>query len=86
MSFFRAPIWDLAHRGVVLGCVGLSAYGMIAAYSVHQDTLRRGRELIEQREAEAAVVQTQNSIEEKNEVALAEAAQSALRGFQPKSS
>ena len=38
-----ASISDLAHRGIVLTLVGVSAYGVFLGYSVHNDTLKRGR-------------------------------------------
>ncbi|KAF9463589.1 hypothetical protein BDZ94DRAFT_605378 [Collybia nuda] len=40
---FKLPILDILHRGVVLSLVGLSAYGIVASFAVHKDTLQRGR-------------------------------------------
>lgn len=67
-------IFDILHRAVVLSCVGVSIWGIGTAVGVHNDTLRRGRELMEKREAVANV----DREAEKREQELAEAAQKAF--------
>jgi hypothetical protein len=36
------PLGDILHRGLVLTCASVSAYGLFVGYAVHRDTLRRG--------------------------------------------
>ncbi|EPQ55330.1 hypothetical protein GLOTRDRAFT_129609 [Gloeophyllum trabeum ATCC 11539] len=89
-------IWDVLQRGIVLSCVGLSVYGIVAAGLVHRDTLRRGQEvsnpmmLLEKMEAEKALLGDQKpppTQEEQKEIDLATAAvQAALPSYERKSS
>jgi hypothetical protein len=69
------PLPDIAHRTVVLSLVSLSFYGLYIGYSAHEHTMQRGRELLARREAAVK----QDKEQELKELALAEAAQVALR-------
>ncbi|KDR75525.1 hypothetical protein GALMADRAFT_247981 [Galerina marginata CBS 339.88] len=51
MARTRMPLTDMLHRGVVYSLVGLSVYGVVMSVFVHRDTLKRGREIVAEREA-----------------------------------
>ncbi|TFK45040.1 hypothetical protein BDQ12DRAFT_674015 [Crucibulum laeve] len=70
------PVLDILHRGVVYSLVGISIWGVGMSVAVHRDTLRRGREIMAQREASAS----QQQLDEQHELELAAKAQSAIRG------
>ncbi|TFK65609.1 hypothetical protein BDN72DRAFT_845283 [Pluteus cervinus] len=69
------PLIDIAHRGLVYSLVGLSFYGLYIGYSAHEHTMQRGRELLARRETTVQL----DKVQEEREIALAEAAQAALR-------
>jgi len=62
------PLIDIIHRSFVLGLVGIGGYGLFMGWKVHEDTLRRGKELMERRE-----------MEQRQEIELADAAQAAIQ-------
>ncbi|KAF9447194.1 hypothetical protein P691DRAFT_672023 [Macrolepiota fuliginosa MF-IS2] len=70
------PVLDIAHRGIVLSLVSLSAYGLYIGYASHSSRMARGKEHMARRE-EAERMAKQ---EELNEQALAQAAQNAISG------
>ncbi|ETW77618.1 hypothetical protein HETIRDRAFT_125346 [Heterobasidion irregulare TC 32-1] len=83
------PLADILHRGAVLTLVGISVWGIGTGVMVHRDTLRRGREMLAQREADGLPNEDpvkQEHQEEINEQTWAEAAQVVLKGRGPNAS
>ncbi|EIN06597.1 hypothetical protein PUNSTDRAFT_54012 [Punctularia strigosozonata HHB-11173 SS5] len=75
------PLADILHRGVTTTLAAITVWGLYAGVSIHQDTLRRGRELVAKQEAEAAKhaeLGQLTHLDEAREQALAEAATNAL--------
>ncbi|KAF9494188.1 hypothetical protein BDN71DRAFT_1449304 [Pleurotus eryngii] len=70
----RLPLPDILQRGITYSLAGLTVYGLFVGVAVHRDTLRRGRELMAEREAAARQVNQNEEMEKE----LAKAAQSAL--------
>ncbi|TBU40378.1 hypothetical protein BD309DRAFT_967584 [Dichomitus squalens] len=74
----RLSIGDILHRGVVWSLFGITVWGAVMIGVVHRNTLAAGRGALAKQQAETPAPQT--SSEEQNEIALAEAAQAALKG------
>ncbi|RDX40413.1 hypothetical protein OH76DRAFT_1366293 [Lentinus brumalis] len=78
----RLSIADMLHRGFVWSLFGVSVWGIVMIGVVHRNTLAAGRGAfaLAKQEALAKTVPVASEVrEEKNEVALAEAAQAALK-------
>lgn len=75
----RMPMTDILHRSMVTGLFGLTVAGVLMGVVIHRDTLARGREMLAQKEAETALLQPIEALNEAREQSLAEAAQAALR-------
>ncbi|KAI0644938.1 hypothetical protein C8Q79DRAFT_912142 [Trametes meyenii] len=74
----RLAISDILHRGLVWSLLGVSVWGIVMIGVVHRNTMRAGRGALAQQEALAKVETVKE--DEKREIALAEAAQAALKG------
>ncbi|KAI0692420.1 hypothetical protein C8T65DRAFT_745156 [Cerioporus squamosus] len=79
----RLSIGDILHRGLVWSLFGVSVWGIVMIGVVHRNTLAAGRgadcaEALAKQEALAKAGPTVTE-EEKNEIALADAAQAALK-------
>ncbi|KAF8161423.1 hypothetical protein B0H34DRAFT_700909 [Crassisporium funariophilum] len=77
----RLGITDILHRGVVYSLVGLSGYAVVMSVLIHRDTMKRGREVIAEREAlglPTTMVKKEERTEEV-EKTLAEQAQAIFR-------
>ncbi|RPD57377.1 hypothetical protein L226DRAFT_537471 [Lentinus tigrinus ALCF2SS1-7] len=74
----RLSIGDILHRGLVWSLFGVSVWGIVMIGVVHRNTLAAGRGALAKQEALTRSVPVQSE-EEKNEIALAEAAQAALK-------
>ncbi|TFK26336.1 hypothetical protein FA15DRAFT_616119 [Coprinopsis marcescibilis] len=81
----RLSILDYLQRGVVYTCAALSVWGVGMGVAIHRDTLRRGREIIAQREAMGLSLEPPEKTvtEEQREQSLAELAQAALPSRKP---
>ncbi|KAI0800320.1 hypothetical protein C8Q74DRAFT_1235817 [Fomes fomentarius] len=76
----RLSISDILHRGLVWSLLGVSVWGIVMIGVVHRNTMAAGRGALAKQEVLKAAQGTQVNEEEKNEIALAEAAQAALKG------
>lgn len=77
----KLSVLDILHRTVVYSLVGISVYGIGMGVVVHRDTLRRGREVLEERVALGLPTTVMNDeVVEQKEKALAELAQAAVPG------
>ncbi|TFK83436.1 hypothetical protein K466DRAFT_262919 [Polyporus arcularius HHB13444] len=74
----RLSVMDMLHRGFVWSLLGVSVWGIVMIGVVHRNTLAAGRGALAKQEALAKTVPVVSE-EEKNEVALAEAAQAAFK-------
>ncbi|TBU22314.1 hypothetical protein BD311DRAFT_676375 [Dichomitus squalens] len=77
----RLSIGDILHRGVVWSLFGITVWGAVMIGVVHRNTLAAGRAHT------CGIIALQYTLsylravqEEQNEIALAEAAQAALKG------
>ncbi|KAI0740694.1 hypothetical protein C8Q76DRAFT_708674 [Earliella scabrosa] len=75
----RLSISDILHRGLVWSLLGVSVWGVVMIGVVHRNTMAAGRGALAKQEALKALNAPANK-EEQNEIALAEAAQAALKG------
>jgi len=78
----RLSLTDILHRGVVYSLVGLSVYGVVMSVVIHRDTLKRGREIIAQREAMGLPItppKNQEELSEEVEKTLSEQALNVFR-------
>ncbi|KAF8959933.1 hypothetical protein BDZ97DRAFT_1761087 [Flammula alnicola] len=78
----RLPLADILHRGVVYSLAALSVYGVVMSIMVHRDTMKRGREIMAEREAlglPTTPVEKQQVSTEEVEKSLAEQAQAIFR-------
>ncbi|KJA28743.1 hypothetical protein HYPSUDRAFT_154778 [Hypholoma sublateritium FD-334 SS-4] len=78
----RLPLSDIVHRGVVYSLAALTVYGVVMSVLIHQDTMKRGREIIVEREAQGlptTPVPKKQVNPEDVEKSLAEQAQAIFR-------
>ncbi|KAI0048514.1 hypothetical protein FA95DRAFT_1557873 [Auriscalpium vulgare] len=65
----RLSVADILHRGVVTGLVGVCVWGIGIGFMVHRDTIRRGHEILAERQAAGLPVDVvpQKEVQERNE-------------------
>ncbi|EIM80095.1 uncharacterized protein STEHIDRAFT_105712 [Stereum hirsutum FP-91666 SS1] len=75
-------IADILHRTVVIGCVGVSIWGIGTGFAVHTHTMKRGQEIMDERKALGLTdepVDKKTKQEEQSEARWAEEAQAVLK-------
>ncbi|KAF8181823.1 hypothetical protein BJ912DRAFT_979232 [Pholiota molesta] len=77
----RLSIGDILHRGVVYSLAALSVYGVVMSVLIHRDTMKRGRGIMVEREAQGLPTTPEKKTIQPEEVekTLAEQAQAIFR-------